>query len=802
MKKGAVSLCMIVRDEEVNLVRCLNSIEKYVDEMVIVDTGSTDRTIEVAGSYGALVINEPWQNNFSRARNAGLEHAGGEWILFLDADEEAMPDNLPLLRNLGAGKEDGYFVQILNVDEQGNTIKQPALRLFRNHPRHRFKGAIHEQIIQSILDHNPAARFAYLDIKINHTGYKDSTIEKKDKLKRNLSILEAEYESGNVDGFLLFNLGTEYLRAGMPAKALHFFQQAGPLTPPELSFTHLLGKKWVQALILMNDYQPALEVAAGYLQLYPDYTDLVFLQGCIYYNTAKFKEALELYQTCLSMGEAASHYVSETGVGSFRAEAAVKHLAPLVERAKLAGAAGPGISLCMIVKNEESNLARCLKSVKGAVHEIVVVDTGSEDRTVELALSHGAEVFHFSWCGDFALARNFSLGLARRQWILVMDADEALRREEHHLLQEAVKNGDFQGYLLKVVNYFGWGDPDDYAADAVCRLFRNRPEYRFTGSLHEEIAQSIINHAGPESIAPVEIHIDHRGYLQRPELTGKSARNTSILRSNLEQRPSDGYSLYALGTEFFQRGDFGAALELYREALELNGDYNTLSDLYFKTAVCHLELKQYDLCLQLLEQGQRLFPDFTSLWYLQGLLEFERNLLPQACVTLQAALDMGDPPWYRFTFPNGIGTFRSAAILAECLVKMELTDQAESLITAYIKERAGIGLLMLPFCRLLVNKYGMDGCLEKIEQLGYPSCFRESFLLADTMCHLERPDLTQTFIQKSVDFLRLQPEEDCFCRLAGLQLGLAARYCSRGVRSAGPSFILYSAGEKLKINLI
>lgn len=801
MKKGTVSLCMIVKDEEVNLARCLNSIEKYVDEIVIVDTGSKDRTIEIAGSFGAVVINDPWQNNFSRARNVGLEHANGEWILFLDADEEAMPDNLPLLRKLGAGKEDGYFIQILNIDGEENCIKQPALRLFRNDPRHRFRGAIHEQIIQSILEHNPCACFAYLDIKINHTGYKDSAIEKKDKLKRNISILEAEYNSGNIDGFLLFNLGTEYLRASMPARALDFFQQAGPLTPPELSFTHLLGKKWVQTLILMNDYQSALEVADRYLALYPDYTDLVFLKACIYYNTARFNKALELYQTCLSMGETPSHYVSEAGVGSFKAETAVKHLSPLVERAQLAGDPIPGISLCMIVKNEANNLTRCLESVKKAVAEIIVVDTGSEDRTVELALSHGAEVFHFPWCGDFALARNFSLGMARRQWILVMDADETLRPEEHHLLQETVKNSNLQGYFLKIVNYFGYGDPDDYAADAVCRLFRNRPEYKFTGPLHEEIAQSIINHAGPDSIAPVEIHIDHRGYLQRPEITKKSVRNTTILRSNLEQRPSDWYSLYALGTEFFQQGDFCAALELYREVLNLNENYNMLSDVYFKTAVCHLELKQFDLCMQILDQGRRLFPDFTSLWYLQGMLEVEQNLLPQACNTLRAALNMGDPPWYRYTYPNGIGTFRSAAILAECLVKMELIDQAETLITSYVKERLGIGLLMLPFCRLLKNKYGMDGCLEKIEQLAYPSCFRESLLLADTMYHLERPDLTQTFIQKCIDFLRVMPEEDCFYRLAGIQLRLAARYCSRCMKSAGPSVVLHSVGEKLKLLL-
>jgi len=102
----------------------------------------------------------------------------------------------------------------------------------------------------------------------------------------------------------------------------------------------------------------------------------------------------------------------------------------------------PTLSLCMIVKNEELHLARCLKSVRGLADEMILVDTGSTDRTVEVARSYGARVFHFTWQDDFSLARNHSLEAASGEWILVLDADESIAARDHGRIRDSLRRED------------------------------------------------------------------------------------------------------------------------------------------------------------------------------------------------------------------------------------------------------------------------------------------------------------------------------------------------------------------------
>lgn len=798
MNKGSVSLCMIVKNEEHNLQNCLNSIKDYVDEVIIVDTGSDDRTVEIAKALGAVVVEVPWQNNFSFARNAGLDQAGGDWILFIDADEEVLPENRDSLKNLAASNADGFFLHVLNVGDAGNCIRQTALRLFKNKPVYRFRGAIHEQIIDSILDHNPQAKLTALDIKIKHTGYQAAAVNRKDKIKRNIDILEAEYKKSPADGFLFFNLGTEYLRSGEFSRALDYYQQAEQISPPGMSYTHVLGKKKIIALTSLNQHQPALESIERYLERYPDYTDLVFMKANIYYQLGNYGEALKLYQACLDMGEAPVCYLSDVGVGSTKAATGVKHTRRILERLHGKETIRPGISLCMIVRDEERNLPGCLKSVVGLVDEIIIIDTGSLDHTVDVALKFGAEIFHLPWAGDFSLARNLSLNLAGYQWILLLDADEALRSEEHGLLKQLIGNpGINQGYYLKVVNYFNHGDSEDYIIDAICRFFRNRPEFQFTGTLHEEVTQSIVNCSGTGSITPVEIHIDHRGYLLQASQKGKTARNTSILKSVLFEQPTNGYAFYAMGTELYLQGNFKEALKNYHRAIEFLPGHDILSDVYFKSAVCYSEQGQYREGMQVIKKGQQSFPDFTSLWYLEGMLEYKQKQFQKACETWQVALSMGDPPWYRYTFPHGIGSFRTAAALAGCFEELNLPGRAEAVLIPFLQGKQGLHSLLLPYCRLTLNNSSRETLLEKLKNLSLPGNFRESFLLADCLNQLNRPDLSQFFLQRAREFARVNPSENTFLKLAALQLGLAAKYCCSAVKAKVPSPVLQSVCNKL-----
>jgi len=113
----------------------------------------------------------------------------------------------------------------------------------------------------------------------------------------------------------------------------------------------------------------------------------------------------------------------------------------------------PTISLCMIAKNEESNLADCLNSAKGIADEIIIVDTGSTDRTKEIAKKFSAKIYDFKWMDDFSAARNESLKHAAKDWVLVLDADEALDEEGKKAIRELVNGKEADAFLFLQKNY-------------------------------------------------------------------------------------------------------------------------------------------------------------------------------------------------------------------------------------------------------------------------------------------------------------------------------------------------------------
>ena len=160
-----LSLCMIMRDEEEHLARCLESVQGVVDEIVIVDTGSVDRSIEIAESFGARVLHEEWNGDFAGPRNTGIDAATGDWILVLDADEELV-DGAKVRDLLHDESMEGYCLREVNFigEERGiESVVNSAFRIFRNRPAHRYSGALHEQIMGTVDpegDRTPAQRAA------------------------------------------------------------------------------------------------------------------------------------------------------------------------------------------------------------------------------------------------------------------------------------------------------------------------------------------------------------------------------------------------------------------------------------------------------------------------------------------------------------------------------------------------------------------------------------------------------------------------------------------------------------------
>ncbi|GAX91611.1 hypothetical protein EFBL_3301 [Effusibacillus lacus] len=313
---------MIVKNEEEHLPRCLKSVKGAVDEIIVVDTGSTDGTVEVARQWGAHVIRSSWQNDFAYARNVGIEQAKGDWILWLDADEELEAADRKKLREYAKHQEyEAFLLQIHNYvgdGSQGATIN-PVLRMFRNRPTYRFEGRIHEQIAASIYRHKPEAAFHIAEIKIHHYGYQQEIVTKKDKIRRNLNLLRQMAAEQPEDPFTQYNLGVEYLRSSDVKQALDAFRMAKSLLDPAAtSYAHLLFKYEIWCLLALGRVEEANRICDEGIDLYPQYTDLHHLKGVCLTQLGKPEEAKNSFLHAIELGPAPSGYHTEEGMGTYQ----------------------------------------------------------------------------------------------------------------------------------------------------------------------------------------------------------------------------------------------------------------------------------------------------------------------------------------------------------------------------------------------------------------------------------------------------------------------------------------------------
>lgn len=326
MADRSLSLCMIVKDEEKYIDSCLKSVKDYVDEMIIVDTGSKDRTVEICKSYGAKVITFPWNGSFSDARNFGLERATGDWILWLDADENVEAANAKKLREILEYDDLILSVHLINFygdsPDPNKTFDIAHTRLFQNNKGFKFVNRIHEMLNANEVfsKYNASPTIKSVPIKIYHYGYLDSVNEEKKKSERNISLLEEELKQKDYSPWMEYHIASEYYRLKKYKEAfdyvnrsiLGFMKQLK--TPPSL-----LYRLKYSILISSGSIEGAWPGIERAITLYPDYVDLHFYKGLILLVKGSFKEALETFDRCLELGEENLQHLTLKGVGSFQA---------------------------------------------------------------------------------------------------------------------------------------------------------------------------------------------------------------------------------------------------------------------------------------------------------------------------------------------------------------------------------------------------------------------------------------------------------------------------------------------------
>jgi tetratricopeptide (TPR) repeat protein/GT2 family glycosyltransferase len=276
-RRPRVSLCMIVRNEEGNLPDCLRTAADLVDEVIVVDTGSTDGTREVAARLGARVFDFPWVDDFAAARNEGLRHATGDWIFWLDADDRLNEDNRRRLRTLFAGlgaTNAAFLMKCLCPGPGGTTVVEHA-RLFRNHPDVRWRFRIHEQILPSVQRLGGSVHDT--DVVIHHTGYQDPALHRR-KLERNLRLLQLAQTEHPDEPWVLVELGQNYLALGRTHEALPLLRRGLERSHPGDPLMRRLCGQLARCYHQLGQRNEALAACRAGLARYPDFAELLFLE--------------------------------------------------------------------------------------------------------------------------------------------------------------------------------------------------------------------------------------------------------------------------------------------------------------------------------------------------------------------------------------------------------------------------------------------------------------------------------------------------------------------------------------------
>lgn len=286
-----VSACMIVRDESEMLPRCLDSI-KWVDEIICVDTGSSDNTVEIAEKAGAKVYHHPWQNDFSLHRNQSINYATGDWIFIVDADEECASDMTNFKKRLNKiPKEVSALVVSLNEISQGcPSTSWLGMRFFRKDSGIQYKNAVHNKAVFK-------GACAATDVLINHYGYSLDPERMKKKRARTENLLLERLNQDEKDHAALYYLTQLKVGEKKYEEAREYgtrFFYCVPVHPDDFQFYGVMYffMSWIE--LHLNEGGKSLSWAQKGLEFYPDDIDLNYMVGRIGYQ-ADMPELLKVH---------------------------------------------------------------------------------------------------------------------------------------------------------------------------------------------------------------------------------------------------------------------------------------------------------------------------------------------------------------------------------------------------------------------------------------------------------------------------------------------------------------------------
>jgi len=693
-KKGspALSVCLIVKNEERYIEQCLRSVETVADEIVIVDTGSTDRTVALARKYTDRIYFHPWQDSFSAARNHYLAYARGEWIFQIDADEELVREDIPLVRRVLSEPDiDAVAVQIVSYARQRQVRGAHYVeRIFRNNGVIHYEGRVHNRLV-GIRNSRLAP------IRLLHYGYDNTAGDAEKKFQRTEGLLRLDLADDPRNPYTHHYLSCSYLSREMYEPALTHGREA-------LSLAAAAGNDdviflWTRYNVALAYYRlknlpRARETALQSLARFPDHLDSHFIMIVICFDTQNWRELVhhgdcylrlvkELEENPARFGRLAScslndawnihvligiaHYelgdktraedsfaraeatapepfLAVRAIGIFFARKGMKDrarhylgkahridpdeetvrnlLAGLGDPDRPARDKEPKISACMIVKDEEAFLENCLQSIQDWVDEIIVVDTGSRDKTVEIAQRFTDRVYFHPWQNSFSVARNQAMSYATGDWILTIDADEELLAGSGALLRQAVREaGDADAVYCNVISIFSGGKKQ--ARHNSERLLRNNGVIHYEGRVHNRVV-------GVQRPKMSRVELMHYGYnVEEKKSQEKFLRTVSLLKEQIQEAPENPMPHHYLGTSYLARGMYRESLGESRQAIELaeQGDHTDVIYLttHHNAALASFELGDRQGARDYSLRALRKYPDHLDSIYMLAVLAAEEK---------------------------------------------------------------------------------------------------------------------------------------------------------------------------------
>ena len=310
-----ISQCMIVKNEEANIRQALSWGKRIVWEQIVVDTGSTDKTVEIAEELGAKVFHFPWIEDFSAAKNFAIEQAKGNWIAFLDADEwfpeEEANKLLPLLKELHPNRTImAVRSKMVHLSQNGTILGAFCQdRIFRNDTHMRYRYRIHEELYW-----NGGGKMGCFDAQerlvILHSGYTTENQTAKEKGRRNLPMLQKDVEEHPTDGMRMVYLGDAYNISGDKEQALECYRKV--VNDPEMEMTHEVTflRAGLQILTLQAE-KPARETREEMFRVseelrkqgWDDHPDIDYYMGVWHFKSRELDKAAELFESALKKAE-------------------------------------------------------------------------------------------------------------------------------------------------------------------------------------------------------------------------------------------------------------------------------------------------------------------------------------------------------------------------------------------------------------------------------------------------------------------------------------------------------------------